>query len=55
MQALRAAGIPALQRRRKQAGFRDPDKTLDNFDSCFRCRKSNPSASGEHELPFRVM
>jgi DNA replication protein DnaC len=24
-----------LQRRRKQAGFRDPDKTLDNFDFSF--------------------
>ena len=24
-----------LERRRKQAGFRDPDKTLDNFDFTF--------------------
>src|SRR5947209_9729515 len=24
-----------LERRRKQAGFRDPDKTLDNFDFSF--------------------
>ena len=25
-----------LERRRKQAGFRDPDRTLDNFDSVQR-------------------
>jgi DNA replication protein DnaC len=31
-----------LQRRRKQAGFRDPDKTLDNFDFSFN-RKMNRS------------
>jgi len=24
-----------LERRRKQAGFRDPDRTLDNFDFTF--------------------
>jgi DNA replication protein DnaC len=27
-----------LQRRRKQAGFRDPDKTLDNFDFGFNAK-----------------
>jgi DNA replication protein DnaC len=27
-----------LQRRRKQAGFRDPDKTLDNFDFSFNLK-----------------
>jgi DNA replication protein DnaC len=31
-----------LERRRKQAGFRDPDKTLDNFDFTFN-PKSNRS------------
>ena len=31
-----------LERRRKQAGFRDPDKTLDNFDFTFN-RKMNRS------------
>jgi DNA replication protein DnaC len=30
-----------LERRRKQAGFRDPDRTLDNFDFAF-----NPKMSG---------
>ncbi len=28
-------GDRLLERRRKQAGFRDPDKTLDNFDFAF--------------------
>ena len=28
-------GDRLLERRRKQAGFRDPDKTLDNFDFQF--------------------
>src|SRR5215216_6108572 len=27
-----------LERRRKQAGFRDPDKTLDNFDFTFNAK-----------------
>jgi DNA replication protein DnaC len=31
-----------LERRRKQAGFRDPDKTLDNFDFTFN-QKMNRS------------
>src|ERR1700752_3214185 len=35
-------GDRLLQRRRKQAGFRDPDKTLDNFDFSFN-RKMNRS------------
>jgi IstB-like ATP binding protein len=30
-----AGPIRLLERRRKQAGFRDPDKTLDNFDFSF--------------------
>jgi DNA replication protein DnaC len=33
-----------LERRRKQAGFRDPDRTLDNFDFAFN-PKMNRSLS----------
>ena len=29
-----------LERRRKQAGFRDPDRTLDNFDFSFNPKMS---------------
>src|ERR1041385_7486015 len=31
-------GDRLLERRRKQAGFRDPDKSLDNFDFTFNAK-----------------
>jgi DNA replication protein DnaC len=34
-----------LERRRKQAGFRDPDKTLDNFDFQFNPKLNRSSCS----------
>ncbi len=52
-------GDRLLERRRKQAGFRDPLKTLDNFDFSFN-KKMNRSllfelASGNFRIPRSSM
>jgi hypothetical protein len=40
-----------LERRRKQAGFRDPDKTLDNFDFSFSPKmRKLPHTAAEDKL-----
>ena len=43
-------GDRLLERRRKQAGFRDPDRTLDNFDFSFNS-KMNRSLAGSGGTP----
>ena len=37
-----------LERRRKQAGFRDPDKALDNFDFPFNPKESQSGVRSGH-------
>src|SRR6201996_4271968 len=41
-----------LERRRKQAGFRDPDKTLDNFDFSFNPKMNRSLVFDLGPAPF---
>ena len=39
-----------LERRRKQAGFRDPDRTLDNFDFSFNPKMNRSLSDGLRQV-----
>ena len=45
---------PALERRRREAGFRDPNRTLDNYDFGFNPKRTAASFSISHRLFHRT-